>query len=91
METFKINTRYKRLLADTLTPVSVYLQIRDRYANPILLESSDYHGHDNSYSYVCCDPIASFSLTNGVIKQTLPDGNVQEHVLSNGDKLVDHL
>lgn len=91
METFKINTRYKKLLADTLTPVSVYLQIRDRYANPILLESSDYHGNENSYSYICCDPIATFSLTNGKIKQTFPDGNTQVDLLERGSKLVDSL
>ena len=91
MEKFKINTRYKKLLADTLTPVSVYLQIRDRYANPILLESSDYHGHDNSYSYICCDPIATFSLSNGTIKQTLPDGSLTTDTLGKGEKLVDYL
>jgi anthranilate synthase component 1 len=91
METFRINTRFKKLLADTLTPVSVYLQIRDRYANPILLESSDYHGHDNSYSYICCDPIATFSVTNGTLKQTLPNGEVSTKVLADGEKLVDQL
>ncbi|WP_209328772.1 anthranilate synthase component I family protein [Lunatimonas salinarum] len=91
MKTFKIKTRFKRLLADTLTPVSVYLQIRDRYANPILLESSDYHGSENSYSYICCDPIATFSLVNGQIRETLPDTSSTTYTLQTGDRLMDAL
>lgn len=88
METFKIKTRFKKLLADTLTPVSVYLQIRDRYANPILLESSDYHGHEDSYSYICCDPFATFSLIDGQINETLPDGSYSKRSLAEGQKLM---
>ena len=44
----KINTITKKLLADTVTPVGIYLKIRDKFANSILLESSDYHGNENS-------------------------------------------
>ncbi len=91
METFHIKTRYKKLLADTITPVSIYLQIRDRYANPILLESSDYHGNENSYSYICCDPIATFSLVGGKIKQQLPHKDPQELSLGKGEKVMDVL
>lgn len=91
MEKIKIHTRFKKLLADTLTPVSVYLQVRDRYPNPILLESSDYHGNDNSYSYICCDPIATFSLLGGQIKETYPNGKVSRTLLAEDERLVDRL
>ncbi|EON78181.1 Anthranilate synthase [Lunatimonas lonarensis] len=91
METFTIKTRFKRLLADTLTPVSIYLQVRDRYSNPILLESSDYHGNDNSYSYICCDPIATFSLVNGEIRETYPDLSGHTYTLQKGDRVMDSL
>lgn len=73
---FKLETSYKKILADTLTPVSVYLKIRDRFPNSILLESSDYHASDNSFSYICCNPIASVKLQHETITQTLPDGSV---------------
>ena len=59
---YSITTRHKKLLADTLTPVSIYLKLRDRFVNTILLESSDYHGNENSFTYICCDPVASFKL-----------------------------
>jgi len=74
MNTYKLHTRYKKLLADTVTPVSVYLRLRDRYANSILLESSDYHGNENTYSYICSEPIARFEIAQGKASMTFPDG-----------------
>ena len=50
-------THVKTKLADTITPVSLYLKIRDRYANSVLLESSDYHTKEDSFSFVCFDPL----------------------------------
>ena len=70
-----LRTRFKTVLADTYTPVSVYLQIRDVFPNSILLESSDYHGNDNSCSYICCQPIASFVARGATIAVALPDGS----------------
>lgn len=75
---FNLDTHYKKILADTITPVSVYLKIRDRFPNSILLESSDYHANDNSFSYICCNPIASIKVENEIIIQQFPDGTVQE-------------
>ncbi len=64
MKTFNLNTHYKQILADTITPVSVYFKIRDKFPNSLLLESSDYHGNDNSFSYICFNPIASIKVEN---------------------------
>jgi len=75
MKTFSLYTHYKKILADTITPVSIYLKIRDKFPNSILLESSDYHANDNSFSYICFNPIASIKLENDVIEQHYPDGS----------------
>ena len=50
MKKINLETHFKKILADTLTPVSIYLKIRDHFPNSILLESSDYHANDNSFS-----------------------------------------
>ena len=71
---FELNTKYRKILADTITPVSIYLKLRDKYPNSLLLESSDYHASDNSFSYICCNPIATFKLENEEIQSTFPDG-----------------
>jgi anthranilate synthase component 1 len=75
MKTFSLYTHYKKILADTITPVSIYLKIRDKFPNSILLESSDYHANDNSFSYICCNPIASIQVNGNIITQTYPDGS----------------
>ena len=78
MKSFLLNTNYKQILADTITPVSVYLKIRDKFPNSLLLESSDYHGNDNSFSYICCNPIASIKVENEIISKTYPDGTSEK-------------
>lgn len=71
---YTLKTHYKKILADTITPVSVYLKIRDRFPNSLLLESSDYHANDNSFSYICCNPIASIKVQDNILVQKFPDG-----------------
>jgi len=71
---YKIITSEKKLLADTLTPVSIYLKIRDYFSNSLLLESSDYGAKDNSYAYVCFNPIAYISVKGNLISKSFPDG-----------------
>lgn len=82
-----LHTTYKKLLADTFTPVSIYLKIRDRFPNSLLLESSDYHGNENSFSYICCNPIASIKVENETVTETLPDGNILETPVTNSTNI----
>lgn len=72
---FTLQTTYKKLLSDTITPVSIYLKLRDIFPHSLLLESSDYHANDNSFSYICCNPIASIKVENETITQHFPDGS----------------
>jgi len=80
---FELKTHYKKILADTITPVSVYLKIRDKYPNSILLESSDYHANDNSFSYICCNPIASIKVEREIITKEFPDGTKEVLTIDN--------
>ncbi|TRX62059.1 anthranilate synthase component I family protein [Fulvivirga sp. M361] len=82
---FKFKTNHRRLLADTLTPVSIYFRLRDHYAQSILLESSDYHGNDNNFSFVCFEPIASFKVEKGNLSVSYPDGMKEEKVVARNE------
>jgi anthranilate synthase component 1 len=75
MKSYSLQSEHKKILADTLTPVSVYLKIRDVFPHSLLLESSDYHANNNDFSYICCNPIASISLQNGKLTTHYPDGS----------------
>ena len=70
-----IIVKSKKMLADLQTPVGIYLKIRDLYTNSVLLESSDYHGVENSYSYIGFCPIGGISVNRFVITEEYPDGS----------------
>ncbi len=74
MKTYTITVNSKKFLGDLLTPVGIYPKVRDLYVHSILLESSDYNSIDRSNSYIAFNPIASFSVKDGVITTTTPDG-----------------
>ena len=71
----KLFVRTKKMLADLQTPVGIYLKIRDLYTNSVLLESSDYHGTENSYSYIGFSRIGRISVNNFLITENYPDGS----------------
>jgi len=67
MQKVKIKTAIKQILSDTITPVSAYLRVRDIFPQSILLESSDYHSNEDSYSFICLQPFYSFTIEQGKI------------------------
>ncbi|MCG1035844.1 anthranilate synthase component I family protein [Polaribacter sargassicola] len=64
MKKIQFKTISKTKMADTVTPVGLYLRFRDRYANTLLLEGSDYHSKDESYTFIAIDPIISIKAEN---------------------------
>ncbi len=88
---YALKTSSRKLLADTLTPVNIYLKLRDVFAGSILLESSDYHGHENSLSFICCQPIASFVVNDGEMKIQYPDGASEEEKINKVGQVTEGL
>ena len=70
----RLFVKSKTMLADLQTPVGIYLKVRDLYTNSVLLESSDYHGVENSYSYIGFSPIGGISVNNFLIVEEYPNG-----------------
>ncbi|QIK61125.1 anthranilate synthase component I family protein [Dysgonomonas sp. HDW5A] len=84
----KIQTQTKKLLADMQTPVGIYLKIRDVYTESALLESSDFHTNDNSFSFIAVDPIARFKVENNQVIKQYPSGEIVEKPLLESDQLT---
>ena len=64
MKKIRLETGFKKMLADVFTPVSIYLRLRDRFRDTILLESTDHHAAENSYSFICINAIAGVEISN---------------------------
>jgi anthranilate synthase component I len=64
MKKINIATHCKKMLADIFTPVGIYLRVRDRFRDTVLLESTDHHAAENSYSFIGINAIAGIEITS---------------------------
>ena len=62
MKKIELSTTSKKLLADVYTPVGIYLRLRDRFRDTILLESADFHAGENSFSYIGINAIGGIEI-----------------------------
>ncbi len=65
------------MAGDLLTPVALYLKIRDTFQGPLLLESSDYRGGENGSSIITCNPIASCAFRGIYAQITINNENTE--------------
>ncbi|MBN2519650.1 MAG: anthranilate synthase component I family protein [Bacteroidales bacterium] len=82
MNKISISVRTKQILADIITPVGIYLKIRDLFPHSFLLEGADYRGEKNSFSFICMNPIASFTASDFTVKIKYPGQTEQQTKIS---------
>ena len=81
MAKFNYKTVTRKILADLYTPVGVYMRLRDIYPQSALMESSDYHGSENSRSFIGVHPLASIAVSHGEVIKAYPDGSIEKETL----------
>ena len=74
MKRIRLKSRTIRIPADTRTPVSTYLALRDKFPNSVLLEASDYKCSENSRSIIGLGQEGFFKVENGILSQRFPGG-----------------
>lgn len=61
------------------TPVGIYLRLRDRFRDTVLLESTDHHVAENSYSFICVNAIAGIEISStDRMEQKWPNQNPEK-------------
>src|SRR5678815_2310286 len=84
MKKIEINTTCKKLLADVYTPVGIYLRLRDRFRDTILLESTDHHAVENSWSFICINAIGGIEISSvKSIEFKLPNQKPEKVAINN--------
>ena len=91
MNTFNFTTVTKSVLGDLNTPVSIYLKVRDIFPESVLLESSDFHGNENSLSYIALKPLASFGVNSYMSEMKYPDGKREEEKITDSFTVADSM
>lgn len=69
-----ITTTPYAFTADIITPVGAYLNLRDNYRKPILMESNDYHSRTESHSVIGLNPLVTITVTSEAIVLVHPNG-----------------
>ncbi len=78
------------MLADVYTPVAIYLRVRDRFRDTVLLESTDNHAAENSYSFICINAIAGIEISSAKnIEFKLPNENPEKVVIDKTSTVPD--
>ena len=91
MKRMQIETTVKRMLADIYTPVGIYLRLRDRFRDTILLESTDNQAAENSWSFIGVNAIAGIEVTATGIETKVPNGKPEKTPLSGAQPLAELL
>lgn len=79
------------MLADVYTPVGIYLRLRDRFRDTVLLESTDHHAAENSYSFICINAVAGIEIKEEAVETKLPGQAAERKALSNDGGLKEFL
>ncbi|HFC01358.1 MAG TPA: anthranilate synthase component I family protein, partial [Phaeodactylibacter sp.] len=87
LQKIKIATKAKKYLADTTTPVSIYLKIRDHFDSSLLLESTDFRSVENCFSFVCMSPIASFEVNGKMIQTKISGQELKQEAVTSFDEV----
>ncbi|HEY0732515.1 MAG TPA: anthranilate synthase component I family protein, partial [Chitinophagaceae bacterium] len=92
MKKIEVKTVVTKMLADVHTPVGIYLRLRDRFRDTILLESTDSHAAENSYSFICINAVAGIEIRDGeTVEYKLPAQNAERVTLQKTGELKDLL
>jgi anthranilate synthase component 1 len=87
MKRIKLNNYHKKIFADTITPVEVYLKIRDIFPNSLLLENSDYMLANNNYSFICFNQIGYIKIKDNKVYCSYPEGEDESRILVKDEKV----
>lgn len=91
MKTYNFKTNSRKVLGDLHTPVSIYLKVRDIYPESALLESSDFHGNENSLSFIALKPLASIGVNSNECTVRFPDNTIEKEQLTDKFTVSDAL
>ncbi len=76
------------MLADVFTPVGIYLRLRDRFRDTILLESADHHSSENSWSFICINAIGGMEIRSAeTVEFKLPGQKPEKIELKNKNEV----
>lgn len=86
-----IRVTARKMLADMHSPVSLFLKLRDRFSDPVLLESNDFRSKEDCFSFIGLDSLATFLVQNRQIECLMPGGETDRYPVTDVHTVPDRL
>ena len=80
MNKVRLTTTFRKMAADLYTPVGIYLRLRDKFRDTILLESTDHHTSENSYSFIAINAIGGIEITSANLVEFKYPGDAPQKI-----------
>ncbi|WP_185850572.1 anthranilate synthase component I family protein [Blattabacterium cuenoti] len=80
---FNFRTIQKKILADSTTPIELYLKLRDVFPKILLLEYSDSKVSKNNSSIICINPISELILDKNILRTSYPNSVKKDIFINN--------
>ena len=83
-----LNTTCTNIPADLYTPVGIYLRMRDKFRDTILLESTEANAGENSHSIICINAIAGIEIVDTLRGEyKYPNQHTEEFLIKQTDNV----
>lgn len=88
MQKIKLETRCKKILSDIYTPVGIYLRLRDRYRDTVLLESAEHQSATHSKSIIGIGALGGIEVQDlGSIEFKYPNRQPEKISITNSQEV----
>ncbi len=92
MKKIKIETTCKKMLSDIYTPVGIYLRLRDKFRDTVLLESVNHNSAENGRSIIGINAIGGIEVTSlNSIEFKYPNHKTEIKEIKDAQKVPDVL
>ncbi len=85
---FKYVSQKIKFLADTETPISIYLKIREHYNQCVLFENAADGLDHSQYSYIFFDPMAGISISGNKIEKYYQDHRRESSTINKNEEAL---
>lgn len=88
MQKIKLETRCKKILSDIYTPVGIYLRLRDKFRDTVLLESAEHQSAVNGRSIIGIGAIGGIEVQDlGSLELKYPNHPPEKRSIQNSQEV----
>lgn len=85
---YAVSSQVQQLIADSVTPTSLYRKLRARFSHMKLLEGAEVSERGTCFSFLLLEPFAWIQAQESSCEMSFPDGHTETHALAQPEQLM---